>query len=63
VWQLFVLSFALLWSRKQITKFTTRLVFLALPKVLRLVSLFSADSVVDVDAIIVAFAYGMPTSV
>jgi hypothetical protein len=63
VWQLFVLSFAILWLRKRITRFTTGYVLLALPKVLMLVSRFSADSVVDVDAIVVAFAYGMPTSV
>ena len=49
VWQLFVLSFAILWLHKRITRFTTRL---ALPKDLMLVSQFSADSVSNVDAIV-----------
>lgn len=61
--QRFVLSFAILWLSKQITRFTVRLVFLTLSKVLMLVSRFSADSVVDVDVTAVAFAYGVPTSI
>jgi hypothetical protein len=61
--QRFVLSFAILWLSKQITRFTVRLVFLTLSKVLMLVSRFSADSVVDVDVTAVAFAHGVPTSI